>query len=87
MSPSNGSGNNSDELCDHEKWVGEWKGWREGVRWEMEGMEGGSKVGRRKRIRRSGGSECACVWGGGGGEDEGEENARKIGPYKNTRCH
>ena len=50
-------------------------------------MEGGSKAGRRKRIRRSGGSECACVWGG---EDEGEENAnmsRKIGPYKNTRCH
>ena len=49
MSPSNGSGNNSDELCDDEKGVGEWKGWREGVRWES-GRDGGrSKVGRRKR--------------------------------------
>ena len=31
-----------------------------------------------------------CLGGGGGGEDEGEGNAnmsRKIGPYKNTRCH
>ena len=30
-----------------------------------------------------------CLGGGGGG-DEGEENvnmSRKIGPYKNTRCH
>ena len=38
-----------------EKWVGEWKGWREGVRWEEE-----------REVRRSGGSECACVFGGGG---------------------
>ena len=37
MSPSNGSG---DELCDHEKWGGEWKGGREGVRWES-GRDGG----------------------------------------------
>ena len=47
--------------------MGEWKGWREGVRWEDE-----------REVRRSGGSECACVFGGGGGggeeDDEGEEN-------------
>ena len=55
MSPSNGSGSNSDELCDHEKWVGEWKGWREGVRWEKE--------------RESEGQEevSVHVFGGGGG--------------------
>ena len=50
-----------------EKWVGEWKGWREGVRWEEE-----------REVRRSGGSECACVFGGGGEEDdEGEENVKE----------
>ena len=49
MSPWNGSGKVSAELS--EKWVGEWKG---GVRWEEE-----------REVRRSGGSECACVFGGG----------------------
>ena len=35
-----------------EKWVGEWKGWKEGVRWES-GRDGGrSKVGRRKRSQK-----------------------------------
>ena len=43
-----------------EKWVGEWKG---EVRWEEE-----------REVRRSGGSECACVFGGGEEDDEGEEN-------------
>ena len=51
-------GNNSDELCDHEKWVVEWKGWREGVRWEGEresegqaevSVHGGGEGGRRGR--------------------------------------
>ena len=36
--------------------MGEWKGWREGVRWES-GRE------EEREVRRSGGSECACVWG------------------------
>ena len=52
MSPWNGSGRFLLN-CDHEKWVGEWKG---GVRWEEE-----------RKVRRSGGSECACVFGGGRG--------------------
>ena len=55
--------------------VGEWKGWREGVRWEEQ--------------RESEGQEEVSVHVFGGG-DEGEENAnmsRNIGPYKNTRCH
>ena len=59
--------------------AGEWKGWREGVRWEEE--------------RESEGQEevSVHVFGGRGGKMRERKMpiimSRRIGPYKNTRCH